>query len=185
MKGQKLAKTPRATLAKRIRVAPGNRAQEIAFHGRELSPIERAAHQYLFWRRCDAEGNYNEENRPHKIEDELNERAANVLGLVLDAIDKKDDTTIHKLADFVKAWTSDRSGVDERRSLLLAAKKALNSRGAAWTLSELSLAMRWPNGADLAHLRRLARELNFPLRKDRVGRRKIRTNKRGNLASRS
>jgi KaiC/GvpD/RAD55 family RecA-like ATPase len=166
---------PRRTLAKAIEAQQDmQQANELAMYGRILAPIERKVWQYLFFKeghnRCIAAGQ-DENNMDRRCcYDSSRFSASELLSSILEAIDRKDGTTIRLVADAVENYGK-RQRYDDMRAYLLALKSILTKKDETITLRKLAEILREPETEDsFAVLRRMAKRLKFPLAQDRVGR---------------
>jgi hypothetical protein len=145
-------KRRRDNILKQIRRAKSAGAQsEIAWFGRELSNLERTAESYLFF------------SQPGIFYDNIcrESSASDLCGFFLDALDAKDGNALRSLASFIERFPHEPQ--DKFRLEILAWKESCDEKRRKMSLNKLAKVIGWPDFASLDQLRRMAKELKFPL----------------------
>jgi hypothetical protein len=188
MEGAKSKTKPRTTLAKQISSWAGNEgytslrnARELARYGSIQTEVERHINSLLYAqtmiRKYPARaGSYSEF---------IIFRRAKLSEILVAAVLDRQPEVLRFVADVVE----NRSGADadKTRTTILSAKMYHEAHGTFCTISELAKTLNMPDRQDgFAALRRLAKELKFPIAPETRGRRKkIQTNKASARASKS
>lgn len=163
-------KTKRQTVAKKIRSATTDTAKrEIAIFGRRLLPIERAADSFRFFLRCFREWEKLGRKNPDKeiSVQSVQDFARWACAEFLDVLERKDTAALRSLADFLDEYRG--QTVDEIRLAVLSWKEILAKRLGRMTISELADRINFQGEETV--LRRIAKELSFPIARARAGRR--------------
>jgi hypothetical protein len=192
-------KASRNTFAKQIRTTAlqdVEKAWLFARRGRQFSEIEEILHSYYFFyeqlQNTIATGKPSvvyelwEKVRMIKLSPQAELEALErfcgrenlkITRIFIDAVKNRDSKKIMEIAhavEFFKFFDIETAG-DRYRSGILANKKILDKYGEKMTLRKLAEKIEWPqsNSADgLSQLRRICRELNFPLAQSRKIRKK-------------
>ena len=89
-----------------------------------------------------------------------------IVELFMDAVEKRDSYKIMQIAYAVEYLKYFKVDGDRYRADILCAKHLLDNEGKKWPIRKLATEIKWPlsDAADgFSRLRRLCRELNFPL----------------------
>ncbi len=151
--GKRLAIKRRSRFEGRVKAQATTREQvEVAAHGRVLTNIERLLSAYLFL------------NRPESLRASLGEA-------ILKAIDERDIQTLRILVDSVAIEPE--APRDPLRANIVAMKGTLIDCGLKMTVQELARLLELPKTDDgFSRLRRLCRDLAFPIAPDKRGRKR-------------
>lgn len=160
-------------------------AMELAQAGRLRTPLEKAVSHYLWLKEAPAfDDAFLKENRRARTPAEIygffdpsgTERNAaleqskqRLFKLILDAIDRHDGGPLRNLANEVATFKWQPTFMEPLRLHILDVKIMLKARGKRMTTRELADAIGYTN-PDLSTLQRIAKAVNFPLAKDKVGR---------------
>jgi hypothetical protein len=156
-------------------------ALELALYGRIRTPAEKAVRLYLFGKEAcqttldkgaDADG---KESATYSAQN-----AASLCELFIDAVDRRDAKTLQAIARAVETFQPYPKAIDSLRAGILCLKNILDSKGQTMTVKRLAALLNRKLAGDIpkapatqdsfSRLRRLAKNLRFPLKKDKTGR---------------
>lgn len=109
------------------------------------------------------------------IQEQLEEYVKQLCEVFIEAVNARDSKKIHKIADAVEFLKTFKPGVDHWRYKILMERSLLEARGIHRKIAHLAKIIGWPendkqNG--FPQLRRLCKELNYPLESSRQTTRK-------------
>lgn len=174
----------RKTTAKAVKqeIAKGGTGGMSALYGTELHNIEIACHYLLQGLECRRENDPQNNARTRCLNESISVSRDCISQSLLLAVIERDAETLYKVANFIENWKPNKSPEDEIRWEIIVLKERCKLAGQQMTLIQVkhTLHNRYgriiKNTADgSSYLRRLCKELDFPLISDRRGRPKNKT----------